>query len=196
MQDGGYQTAVVGKWHISGDNLYGFDFYAVTHSQGAYINPAYATKEGKIRKEGHSSDAITGISIEWLEQRDKEKPFMLLTHFKSAHGPWQFAERYKELYRDDTLPEPPNLFDNYENRDPAGVQHKGARVHQSGNLNSLVSRFSGNKKGKKVDWATGNSDYSNLSDVEKTKAAYQKYIKDYLRCVKGIDDGVGRLKMC
>jgi arylsulfatase A-like enzyme len=193
MKEGGYQTAVVGKWHVNGDNLYGFDFYAVTHSQGAYMNPSYATKEGKIHKEGHSSNAITDISLEWLENREKDKPFMLMTHFKSAHGPWQFAERFKGMYQNQTIPEPPNLFDNYEERNPNGVSKKSGRVHQEGNLNSLVARFSGIKKGKKVDWATGNFDFSGMSDEEKTKAAYQKYIKDYLRCVKGIDEGVGRL---
>ncbi|MCD6355517.1 MAG: sulfatase [Prolixibacteraceae bacterium] len=193
MKKGGYQTAVVGKWHINGDNLYGFDFYAVTHSQGAYINPAYATKEGKIHKEGHSSNAITDISLEWLKNRKKDKPFMLMTHFKSVHGPWQFAERFKEMYQNQTIPEPPNLFDAYKNRSPQGVPKKSGRIFQPNNNNSLVARFSGNKKGKKVDWATGNFDFSGMTDEEKTKAAYQKYIKDYLRCVKGIDEGVGRL---
>ena len=193
MQKGGYQTAVVGKWHLKGDNLQGFDYYAITRGQGSYFNPTYETREGEISKEGHSSDAITDMSLEWLEKRDKDKPFMLLTHYKSAHGLWEFAPRYKDMYANESLPEPPNLFDNFENRDPAGVGQKTAVMYQEDNPGALAVRFSGYNNGIKKDWPTGNFDFTGKTNDEKVKLAYQKYIKEYLRCVKGIDDGVGRI---
>lgn len=189
----GYQTAVIGKWHIHGDNLHGFDYYAITRSQGAYINPSYSTKEGKVKREGHSTDIITDLSIEWLQQRSDDSPFILFTHFKAAHGPWQFADRYKELYSADKIPEPPTLFDNYENRASGGVAETQARIHNPGSKMSLSYWFETNKKGKKGEWPTGQLDLEGKSDVEKTQKTYQKYVKDYMRCVKGIDEGVGRL---
>ena len=193
FKEKGYQTAVIGKWHIHGDNLHGFDFYAVTRSQGAYINPSYTTRDGKIKREGHSTDIITDLSLEWLGQRDKNAPFILFTHYKAAHGPWQFAERHKGLYECDTISEPATLFDTYKNRIPGGVQDNQARIHDPGSKMSLSYWFQTNKKGKKGSWPTGQLDLEGYSDEEITKAAYQKYVKDYLRCVKGIDEGVGRM---
>jgi arylsulfatase A-like enzyme len=189
----GYQTAVVGKWHIHGDNLHGFDHYAVTRSQGAYINPSFETREGKIRREGHSTDIITDLSLEWLQERKKEAPFMLFTHYKAAHSPWQYADRHSELFAADTIPEPPTLFDSYENRSPGGVVNNQARIHEEGSKMSLSYWFETNKKGKKGAWPTGQLNLAEKSDQEKARATYQKYVKDYMRCVKGIDEGVGRI---
>lgn len=193
FSNSGYQTAVVGKWHIHGDNLHGFDHYAVTRSQGAYINPSYETREGKIRREGHSTDIITDLSIEWLQQRKKEAPFILFTHYKAAHGPWHYAERHSELFAADTIPVPPTLFDSYENRAPGGVENNQARIFKEGSKMSLSYWFQTNKKGKEGAWPTGQLKLEGKSEMEKAHATYQKYVKDYLRCVKGIDEGVGRI---
>ena len=193
LQDAGYQTAVVGKWHIHGDNKYGFDYYAVTHSQGSYTNPSLATPEGKLQVKGHSSDAYTDVSLKWLESRDKTRPFFLMHHFKAAHGPWEYNPKYKDLYADEVIPEPETLFDDYANRDPAGVPMKRSRIHTDGNPMDLSLWMSSNKKGKKGDWPTGKLNLEGLNDREIKQATYQKYVKDYMRCVKGIDDNVGRL---
>ena len=189
----GYQTAVVGKWHIHGDNKYGLDYYAVTHSQGSYINPTLSTPDGKLRVKGHSSDAYTDVSLKWLTERDKTKPFFLMHHFKAAHGPWEYNPKYKDLYADEEIVEPATLFDDYTNRDPAGVPKKRSLIHTDGNLMNLSTWMSSNKKGKKGNWPTGKLQFEGLNDREIKKATYQKYVKDYLRCVKGIDDNVGRL---
>lgn len=193
LQNAGYQTAVVGKWHIHGDNKYGFDYYAVTHSQGSYTNPSLATPDGKLQVKGHSSDAYTDVSLKWLEERDKTRPFFLMHHFKAAHGPWEFNPKYAQMYEGQTLPEPATLFDDYANRDPAGVPMKRSRIHTDGNPMDLSLWMSSNKKGKSGEWPTGKLDLEGLNDREIKQATYQKYVKDYLRCVKGIDDNVGRL---
>jgi len=189
---GGYQTAVIGKWHIHGDNLQGYDYYAITRSQGSYFNPSLSTKEGKLRREGHSTEVYTDLSMDWLKTRDKDKPFLLMTHYKATHGPWHYNPVYEDLYRETNIPEPETLFDNYEKRDPNGVPKKAARIHESESKNALSYWFQYGKKGK-GEWATGNMDMEGLSEEDKTNATYQKYLKDYLRCVKGIDDGVGKL---
>ncbi len=193
FKQNGYQTAVVGKWHIHGDNLHGFDYYAVTQSQGAYINPSYVTKDGKVKREGHSTDIITDLSIEWLQQRKEGDPFILLTHYKAAHGPWHYADRHKALFAEDIIPEPPTLFDGYENRAPGGVGSNQARIHNPGSKMSLSYWFQTNKKGKKGKWPTGQLNLDGKSEEEITRITYQKYVKDYMRCVKGIDEGVGKL---
>ncbi|TLX74342.1 sulfatase [Labilibacter sediminis] len=193
LKQADYQTAVVGKWHIHGDNLNGFDYYAVTLSQGAYYNPSFSTKEGKIRREGYSSDIIGDVSLEWLGKRDKTKPFFLMTHFKAAHGPWQPAKRHESMYADETIPEPTTLFDDYTNRSAEGIANTQSRIHNPGSNSSLSLWFQKGKKGK-GGWPTGNITFpEEASEEEIKKATYQKYVKDYLRCVKGIDENVGRL---
>jgi arylsulfatase A-like enzyme len=195
MKNAGYQTAAVGKWHVHGDNMHGLDYYSLTRtSQGRYINPSMSTPDGKRNEEGHSSDVYTNISLEWLEKRDKTKPFFLMHHFKAAHGPWQYAPRYEKLYADIDIPEPPTLHDDYSNRFEGGIGIKKSKIFSTDGSGSLSTRMQGlNKKGEVADWPTGNLDVSGMSDSEIKKATYQKYVKDYLRCVKGIDDNVLRL---
>ena len=196
LKKAGYATAVIGKWHLHGDNRHGFDYHAVTTSQGSYMNPSRAATGGKkLRFKGHSTEVYTDHSIDWLKQRDKTRPFFLMTHFKAAHGPWHYAPRYQSLYEGVVIPEPPTLFDTFLGRHPNGVPRKGARLHKAGSKSSLSLWFSSNRKGKGGStWPTGTMNIDGLSDEETVRATYQKYAKDYLRCVKGIDDGVGRLR--
>ena len=137
FQKADYQTAVIGKWHVDGDNLHGYDYYAVTTGQGSYENPSLSTKEGKINRQGYVSDVYTDISLEWLERRNKSEPFMLMVHHKATHSPWVYAERHKDLFADIDIPEPPTLFDDYENRDANGVPKTQARIHNPPSKSSL-----------------------------------------------------------
>lgn len=117
-----------------------------------------------------------------------------MTHYKAAHGPWEYAKRHADLYKDVTIPEPETLYDDYANRDENGVGTFQSRIHKSDDHKmSLSYWFQHGKKGASGEWPTGNIDLTGLNAKEKTAAAYQKYIKDYLRVVKGIDEGVGRL---
>ena len=195
LQDKGYQTAVIGKWHIHGNSTHGFDYYAITQSQGSYWNPSLATNKGeKLRKEGYVTDVYTDHSIDWLEQRNKSKPFFLMTHYKAAHGPWEYAKRHTDLFKDATIPEPETLYDDYTNRNINGVSLFQSRIHKNDtDKKSLSFWFQNGKKGTSGKWPTGNLNLSEMNSKEKTAATYQKYIKDYLRVVKGIDEGVGRL---
>ncbi len=195
LQAKGYQTAIIGKWHVHGDNLHGYDYYAMTRSQGSYWNPSLAAKDGeKVKREGYVTDVYTDLSIEWLDKRDKEKPFFLMTHYKAAHGPWEYAKRHADMYKDVTIPEPPTLYDTYENRTPEGIPTNQSRIHRGDeDKMSLSYWFQFGKKGASGTWPTGNIDLKGMSAKEKTAAAYQKYIKDYMRVVKGIDEGVGKM---
>ncbi|WP_425510990.1 sulfatase family protein [Haloferula helveola] len=183
MKRAGYQTAMVGKWHLKQEPA-AFDYYCVLPGQGKYHNPDFRIRGEKpwpknvIRAEGkHSSDAITDISLEWLENgRDKEKPFFLMHHFKAPHDMFSFAERYSDYLSDVTVPEPDNLF-----QPPAGS--KG-----SAGLGSGIGK---DHAPWRLGWRLGIS--PDLDETAYTKASYQEYLKRYLRCVKGVDDNVGRI---
>ena len=193
LNKAGYQTAVFGKWHIHGDNKYGFDDYGVTLSQGAYYNPSLSGPDGeKKRFSGmHSSDAYTKVCLDWLEECDKKKPFFLMCHYKAAHGDWIYPKRFEKLYADVEIPEPVTLFDDFSNRAPDGIEKKTATIHPA-----LSRQMSGQGKkpgAPKRDWPTGNLNLSGMNDKQQRKATFQKYVKDYMRCVAGINENVGKL---
>jgi len=131
--------------------------------------------------EGFSTDVITDLSLEWLRKRDKKKPFFLMTHFKNSHGPWHFAERHAELYKDVEIPEPESLWEDLEHRSP-GSKDYGFTID-----GIQLERM------QKEDYPTGQLDTTDMDEEQKIRATYQKYLKDYLRCVAAIDENVGRL---
>jgi arylsulfatase A-like enzyme len=183
LQQVGYQTAVIGKWHIKSDPD-GFDHYEVLPGQGAYFNPSFKRDGKKTRYQGYCTDIITDLSLDWLKGRDKNKPFLLLCQHKAPHGWWEYAPRHKNLYANVTLPEPANIHDDFANRSNAfKVHHRTLLWH--------ADRMANGSRGR--EWPTGKLDIVGLNTKQISKAAYQKYVKDYLRCVKAVDEGVGRL---
>ncbi len=186
MGKAGYQTAMIGKWHLKQEPA-AFDYYCVLPGQGKYFNPIFRVRGNRpwprntVGKMGqHSSDAITDISLEWLENKwDRNRPFFLMHHFKAPHDMFQNAPRYDDYLKDATIPEPDNLH-----AQPAeGFGSVASRNFGSGLAKGHESWRLGRRLG--VD--------QSLSDPQYTKAVYQKYLKRYLRCVKGVDDNVKRL---
>ena len=119
MQQGGYQTALIGKWHLKKQPS-GFDYFCVFHDQGEYWDPLFKTaegwvdddqgKSGKVEK-GFSTDLVTDKTIRWIRSRDKNQPFMMCCHFKATHEPWDFPERLAHIYDGVTFPEPANMME-------------------------------------------------------------------------------------
>lgn len=183
MQQAGYQTAIFGKWHLHAEPT-GFDYYNVLPGQGRYIDPVLIekgmwedpskdTNKGKVYK-GHSTDVIGNEAIKYMENRDKGKPFFMMCHFKAPHRPWTPADRFKDLLKDVTIPEPANLLDDYEGKGQYAQLLRMSMEHMK-------------KTDVKTDIPTG------LSRDELRHWAYQLYIKDYLRCIAGVDENVGRI---
>lgn len=183
----GYETAVVGKWHLV-EEPEPFSYYAVLPGQGSYFNPIFrvrGTKEwpnNTIRKAGydniHSSDAITDLSLQWLKNRKaKDRPFFLMHQFKAPHDNFENAERYDWLYEDVEIPEPANLWER-GTHGPKGKEQYGTSVGPRNQRRNMGDHMFVDKK---------------LSDEEYTRTSYQRYLKKFLRCVKGLDDNVGRL---
>jgi len=184
MKQAGYETAVIGKWHlIALPNA--FDHYQVLPKQGKYGNPLFKVK-GKnelLKFQGHSSDVIASSAINWMTSRtNKEKPFFLNMHFKAPHGPFKNAARYNTYLEDVVLPEPPSL----RNRGNGSIATFGV----DNELEKYISSSVADRHPEK-NWLKFISEEYAGDDL--LGAAYQEYVKRYLRCVKGVDDNVGRV---
>ncbi len=184
LQKVGYQTAIIGKWHL-GTEPAGFDYYNVLPGQGRYHNPLLIKKgdwdkgqDGRPKMTeygGHSTDIIANDAISYLQSADRNQPFFLMCHFKAPHRPWEPADRFKNLLKDATIPEPDNLLDTYEGK---GQYTQFLRM-------SMEDMTKTDLKGETIP--------ENMTRDEKRHWVYQRYIKDYLRCIAGIDENVGRI---
>ncbi len=186
LQQAGYQTAVVGKWHLKSEPS-GFDYYNVLPGQGKYgvLNTVELKEKGnpwgtKKEYEGYVTDIIADISLQWLRNRDKNKPFFLMCHNKAPHGLWEYNPKYEHLYEGVEFPEPMSLWEDKSHRCEAS-RDAGRDILQ------LCSRM------EDPTWPTGQLDTTGMDDTQKKKAAYQKYLHDYMRCIASVDENVGRL---
>ncbi|MFR9651001.1 MAG: sulfatase [Rikenellaceae bacterium] len=191
----GYQTAIVGKWHL-GCEPKGFDYYSVfteAGEQGKYFNPLLACSEitekefpkNTSRHEGHSSDIVTDVTLGWLkEKRDPNKPFLLLHHYKAPHDDFEFAPRYADYLSDVEIPRPESMTCR------EGFGSAGSRGYE----NSL-DRWLGTSVSNRNVHRNYVAMYKiNTGDeLKDTQEAHDEYVRRYLRCVKGVDDNLKRL---
>jgi len=198
LQKAGYQTAIVGKWHL-GSEPTGFDHYEVLKGQGQYYNPGLLTNGQMVKHTGYTTDIIGDRSIEWLENRDPDKPFFLMSQHKAPHGRWEPALRHLEFLEDLEIPEPPGLFDDYSGRGPAAAQHQMGIAEHMGDAR-LMLKYSSKHTPEQFKVFDGffrpkNESFlaANLEGKDRTRWHYQRYIKNYLRCVKAVDENAGRL---
>ena len=191
LQKDGYSTAVIGKWHLHTEPS-GFDYYNVLPGQGKYHDPLLKEKgdkwqdhsKGGKQYKGYATDVITDLSLEWLENRDKDKPFFLMCHHKAPHGLWEYAKRHEHLFDGVTIPEPASLWEDKSHRSDGSKEY-------GRNILTLSDRMNAYKPGR--DWPTGRMDTTKMTEEQKIKSAYQKYLKDYLRVVAAIDENVGKM---
>lgn len=190
MKKAGYQTAMIGKWHLVAEPAH-FDYYKVLPGQGKYFDPAFHEKgrgdwpKNTVQHQGHSTDVITDLALEWLDRAPTDKPFFLMLHYKAPHDMFEHAERYASYLEDVEIPEPESLYE----------QPQFGSVATRGPDDSLVHRI-GTSVSKRHPVRNYGGDFKvdpNLPDREYTHQAYQIYLKKYLRCVKGIDDNLARL---
>jgi arylsulfatase A-like enzyme len=221
LQQAGYQTAMIGKWHLA-SNPTGFDHWEVLPGQGAYYNPRMLTAEGPVEYEGHCTEIVTQRAIKWLkEERATDQPFLLMCQHKAPHRTWMPATQHLTLLDDVELPEPATLFDKWEdNASPARHQEMEIDRHMdlvydlklspedasraprsstaldksgAANLNRMTPA-----QRQAWDAAYGPKNHAfaeaNLRGKDLVRWKYQRYMKDYLRCVKGVDESLGQLR--
>jgi arylsulfatase A-like enzyme len=223
LQKAGYQTAMIGKWHLKSDPQ-GFDTWTILPGQGAYYNPKFIQNGDTLKYEGYATNLITDFTIQTLDEFDKEKPFCLLYFHKAPHRNWMPDTKHITLYDDEDIPIPDTFFDDYKTRSAAASEQDMKVVNLYNSMDMKIhlaedeEQYSGGSESYKRQAAIGwHNMYNSLTEEQrkawdaaydpKNKAfleanlsgkelaiwKYQRYIKDYLRCVTSVDENIGRL---
>jgi arylsulfatase A-like enzyme len=207
LQEAGYQTAIIGKWHLVTDPQ-GFDHWEVLPGQGRYYSPQFLTPSGRATEKGYVTDVVTDKSLEWLRQRDPDRPFMLMMQHKAPHREWMPGPAHVADLDGKKIPEPATLFDDYENRADAArmatMRMSDLRLEEDLKLYPPGSSYAKHVLGLMSDearaaWKTAYAKENKAFNESPPEGEalirwkYQRYIKDYLRTVQSVDDSVGRL---
>ena len=191
LQQSGYHTALVGKWHLKSQPQ-GFDYYSIFYDQGEYRDPTFINSTDPWpgdrnfgeRVRGFSTDLVTEKAIEWM----KAEPFLMCCHFKATHEPYDFPERMRHLYDGVVFPEPENFLD-------WGPETNG-RTFEGQTIEEIARRWTEASKDPDKWWCRYPElpfSTEGMSPIAARKAAYQKLIRDYLRCAATVDDNIGKL---
>jgi arylsulfatase A-like enzyme len=208
LQAAGYQTAFVGKWHLTSDPA-GFDHWDMLPGQGKYYKPDFVTPEGRAAIPGYATDIITEKSLDWLEQeRDPDKPFLLIVHHKAPHRPWDPASEKLAEFENKMYPEPETLFDDYATRGRAAEEAEMRISQMNPSTDVKMWDESRNDRGwlykhmtpaqraeweEHVDPRLAEFEQADPQGDDRTRWFYQLYLRDYLGCIASVDDSVGRL---
>ncbi|MBI3880523.1 MAG: sulfatase [Verrucomicrobia bacterium] len=194
----GYQTAVIGKWHLISDPV-GFDYWKILPGQGVYYNPAMIDNGKPVKLEGYTTDLITDLTLDWLKSRDKSKPFLMMCYHKAPHREWEPNLKNLGWDNDRKHVEPETLFDDYANRGLA-VRDQDMSIEKTFTLRDakLVTpgQLTPEQKGKwDAYYEPRNAKFraANLTGKDLVRWRYQRYMHDYLGCIKSVDESVGRL---
>lgn len=196
LQENGYYTALIGKWHLT--NLpVGFDDWKILIGQGEYYNPRFLSRKADMkpgtedgskpagsnalhsRIQGYATDVITDEAFQMLDSRPKDKPFFMCLWHKAPHRTWSRGPHEKEMFKDQDLPVPPTLFDDYSTR----------RYAKSAEMRMTDFRPDYDIK---TPTPFPYKPFQGGTDKNQIYWLYQQYIKDYLACIKSLDDNVGR----
>jgi len=213
LQQSGYQTAMIGKWHLESDPQ-GFDYWNILPGQGNYYNPDFIEMGEKKRFEGYVTSLTTKFALDWLDKRDKTKPFMLMLHHKAPHRNWLPEEQYLDLYEDQEFPFPDNFFDDYSGRGTAAREQEMEIVRDMmwghdmkfeeypfkiGNKETVRYNLNRLNDSQQEAWREAynprNEEFVTTSPEGKDLARWKfhRYLRDYLKCIKSVDDGVGEV---
>jgi arylsulfatase A-like enzyme len=224
LQEAGYQTALVGKWHLRSEPR-GFDRWTILPGQGEYYNPRFIRMGDTLETTGYVTDLITEFALEELRSMDRDRPFCLLMYHKAPHRNWMPAPRHLALFRERDIPEPPTLRDDYATRSAAArEQEMEIRRHLFLGMDlklpvEYVAQFSTDNEivpgfdaigawqemlarmtpEQRAEWeeayAPENAAFLGAPPEGDglLRWKYQRYIKDYLRCIAGVDESVGRM---
>jgi arylsulfatase A-like enzyme len=210
MRKAGYQTAMIGKWHLP-VLPEGFDYWDILPGQGQYYNPDFIDTSGTYSIDGYVTDIITEKGLDWIKNASqKDKPFILLLHQKAPHRPWYPGPKYLDAFQNVSFPEPESLFDDYANRGTA-EKDQDMSIRKTMTVDSDLKMWGDtttrgyknamgrmNKEQKEAWDRVYNPVYeqffsSKLKGEQLLKWKYQRYMNDYLSCIKSVDESVGKV---
>ncbi|HEX7378314.1 MAG TPA: sulfatase [Pirellulales bacterium] len=198
LRQAGYQTAIVGKWHLVSDPT-GFDYWEILPGQGQYYNPPMIRNGRRVKHTGYVTDIITDRSLEWLKGRDKDKPFLLMCQHKAPHREWEPNTKYLKDEYDREYPEPETLFDDYSGR---GLAEKTQDMTIAKTITQRDTKLETPKTLTPEQRQAWDAYYeprnrafmeAKLEGRDLVRWKYQRYMHDYLACIASVDESVGRL---
>lgn len=222
LQQNGYQTAVVGKWHLKSEPT-GFDYWKILPGQGNYYNPEFRTEKGIVKEDGYVTDVITNFAMNFLQvERDTSKPFLLMYHHKAPHRQWWPAMEDLSAFKDVVFLRPSSLFDDYENRGTAAkeaemrisdhmgltcdnkippeiIEKMGYQEFYEWYKNAYNLRYKRLSEAEKSQWDSvygpiiERFENNKLTGEDLTEWKYQRYMEDYLGSIISVDRNIGRL---
>ncbi len=201
FQKNGYQTSLFGKWHL-GTEPVGFDeyrFHAANVQQGKYWDPVYNHNGKEVEEKGYATNLTTDFALDWMaKNRDAAKPFLMLLQYKAPHRAWEPDTMYAKLWDDIEMPYPANFNDDYKGRElTAGDTEMTMDYFNRQDMKLAVpDGLEGDERFKWLFYGIRPGELvqpAGMSDEEGKKWRYQIYIKDYLACVKSVDDNIGRV---
>lgn len=217
LQANGYQTAVIGKWHLTSDPT-GFDHWDILIGQGDYYNPTFIRNGEKVQRKGYATNVTTDLALDWLENgRDENKPFCLLLHHKAPHRTWMPDTCDLDLFADTQFELPETFYDSYDGRAAAMMQHmsiskdmdlvydlkladKDSTIHSRPDLERagriIYSRMDSLQKrawDSHYDRVIADFKRKNPTGKELDKWKFTQYMRDYLRVITSVDRNIGRI---
>jgi arylsulfatase A-like enzyme len=202
LEQGGYYTGIVGKWHLGSDPV-GFNRWEILPGQGVYRDPVFYTATGEKTYTGrYATDVITDLALEFIENRPRDKPFFLMMHHKAPHRPWEPSESHAAHFAAQWIPEPVTFWDSYVTRTDAlheNLQRVAADLTNRDLKLTPPQGLAGEELGRwrllKPDSVSIVRDGKSvtLTGEALVRWKYQRYMQDYLATVQSVDDSVGRV---
>lgn len=217
FQQNGYETAIIGKWHLKSEPV-GFNYWNILPGQGDYYNPDFIKLGKDTVYQGYVTEIITGLTKQFLDNRDHEKPFFLMMHHKAPHRNWMPAIKHLTSFRDSLFQFPSNFFHNYENQMALQRQLLTVANHMDirmdfkipcdtcdtvsvnhwapGEYHRRMSRLTPLEKQR---WDQGyqyevDKFMSNTMDRDElVQWMFNRYLHDYLACILSVDESVGEI---
>ncbi|MDG1980714.1 MAG: sulfatase [Flavobacteriaceae bacterium] len=201
FQKSGYKTALFGKWHL-GTEPVGFDtfkYHNAAGQQGNYWNPLYNDNGKNVKEKGYATNLSTDFALNWLDAKEMtNEPFLMVLQYKAPHRPWHPDTKYEKLWDDKEMPYPSTFNDTYKGREKTAGDTEMTMEYFS-RRDMKLERPKNLKRKERIQWdfygakAGEIVQPKGMSDEEGKKWRYQNYIKDYLACVKSVDDNIGRV---
>jgi arylsulfatase A-like enzyme len=198
LQKAGYQTAMIGKWHLVTDPT-GFDYWEILPGLGRYYNPPMIRNGKRVEHEGYVTDIIVDQTLDWLKKRDPSRPFLVMCQHRAPHREWEPSLKHLKMFDGVKFPEPDTLFDDYAGRGQAektqDMTIAKTMTARDLKLTPPPALTAEQRKVWDAYYEPLNAAFRKADPQGKdlVRWKYQRYLHDYLGCVASLDDNIGRV---